>query len=246
MAPGCAGSNIGWSTPAHSESLALRRNWGRRHWQCQRALPVAHGLLPKSYRVPPLIMNVFLTCRAWYVESSKILFELVTPVFTSSADAYRFFAQQPRRNLRHLRHLELSITQKDDRVCLTRWMLARSSGPALPGVPYGDRLWRKLIEKIEERALALRHLDINIGCGIYATTILRPFGDMVGVFNQETGGEGLVPESSERHTELRKLIRRMYHEPWVLPDKLVVQFWPRDNSKAVVYVQEGKNMVKRA
>jgi hypothetical protein len=184
-----------------------------------------------------------------YAESSQILFETVTPVFTASADAYRFFFTLPRpfkNSLQHLRHLELNLTQKDDRIYLTKRALAVYKGPALPHVPYGANLWWKLIERIRKAAPALRHLDINIGSSMRPRDVLQPFGQMVTSFDPNTGGEEDLPAPSEwsRFIEGLRRQRAQLHHTWVLPEKLVVQFRARDDTR-VVYVQDGKRLVKR-
>jgi hypothetical protein len=72
--------------------------------------------------------------RPRYLEAAQSLFETVTLVFTSSADAHQFFAAQPRHPfLPHLRSLELSIAYTNDHLFLSKILHDNPPRPSTGG-----------------------------------------------------------------------------------------------------------------
>ncbi|AEO67323.1 uncharacterized protein THITE_2129247 [Thermothielavioides terrestris NRRL 8126] len=102
------------------EAWIMRLNWGR-HWKCQYAVQKRWD--PRAGKGRPAkkapFLPLFLTCKRMYVETMQSFLENVTLVFTSSLDAHQFFVNQ-HLDLAHLRCLELSFTNNNDHLYLTK------------------------------------------------------------------------------------------------------------------------------
>ncbi|KAK3688761.1 hypothetical protein B0T22DRAFT_490371 [Podospora appendiculata] len=81
--------------------LGTQVHWGR-HSDCQARWDGDEAVAP--------FLPVFLVCKRIYWEAIDSLFSTVTPVFTSSQDAYRFFVCAPHPFLASLLSLEPSFT----------------------------------------------------------------------------------------------------------------------------------------
>ncbi|KAM7193682.1 hypothetical protein V8F20_008319 [Naviculisporaceae sp. PSN 640] len=97
----------------------MRQHWNR-HWKCQSAVmkrwDPETGSVTQTERSPFLPM--FLTCKKMYWEAISSFFENVTPIFTSSKDAHRFFVLHPHPFAGHIRTLELNFTDQNDHLFL--------------------------------------------------------------------------------------------------------------------------------
>ncbi|KAK4237695.1 hypothetical protein C8A03DRAFT_34315 [Achaetomium macrosporum] len=102
-----------------------RLSWGK-HWKCQLSIQKRWDPQTDEERPRDLapFLPMFLTCKRMYTEAMPSFLENVTLVFTSSVDAHRFFLQHPRQPppffAEHMRHLELSFTNNNDHLYLTR------------------------------------------------------------------------------------------------------------------------------
>ncbi|KAL2015249.1 hypothetical protein VTK56DRAFT_5946 [Thermocarpiscus australiensis] len=99
----------------------MRLNWGK-HWKCQHAIQKRWD--PSTGSAEPVeeapFLPLFLTCKKIYLEAIVSFFENVTPIFTSSVDAHRFFIQRPHSFLDSLRSLELSFSNPNDHLYLSK------------------------------------------------------------------------------------------------------------------------------
>ena len=93
------------------------------------------------------------------------LFSSITPVFTSSSDATRFFLHRPNPFLDEIRSLELSFCNPNDQMYLFKSIAFASSAPDRPNrlSVFGDQPWRELLGAVRTQATALRHLRITVG-----------------------------------------------------------------------------------
>ncbi|KAM7216991.1 hypothetical protein V8F06_007630 [Rhypophila decipiens] len=97
----------------------MRQHWNR-HWKCQSALMKRWnpdtGSVTEVERSP--FLSMFLTCKKMYWETIASCFENITPIFTSSKDAHRFFVLHPHPFASHIRTLELNFTDQNDHLFL--------------------------------------------------------------------------------------------------------------------------------
>ncbi|KAK4040648.1 hypothetical protein C8A01DRAFT_35301 [Parachaetomium inaequale] len=184
----------------------------------------------------PPFLPLILTCKRLYFEGVCEFFETVTPVFTTSLDAHRFFLERPHPLLHCLLHLELNLTHSRDHPYLPG---VEHPQPLLPGVPrtpryecglslcrrdlYGAENWDRLIRGIRRAAPHLQQLDVNVRSEAELETILDPFG---AVDDERARGYGDVDE----------------HDLWEVPGRLVVQFSVAGERTA--YEQRGRRMVR--
>jgi hypothetical protein len=198
-----------------------------------------------------------------YIEAACHFFETVTPVFTTSLDAHRFFVEQPHRLLARLRHLELSLTHSGDHLYLAGVQHPRPLVPGVPRTPrcgcglalcrrklYGAHNWAELIGGIRAVAPNLRQLDVNVRSEVDVETILSWFDAVEGeravfrhwlnAFFVDVGGDDQdFPDASAPGYGD---IDHVWYDPWEVPRRLVVQF--SAGSERVVYEQRGCAMVR--
>jgi hypothetical protein len=180
-----------------------------------------------------------------YWESIASLFETVTPVFTSSEDAHRFFIQRPHPFLSNIRTLEFSFTNPNDHLFLAQVQ----RGPVEEPVPvvtnphacmvmpcrleiFGQTLWAELVKGLRSAIPDLKDFDVTIGGRFSHEMALARFGCL-----REGCAEGTVDGGSE---ECQKEDDERV-EPWTLPGRLAV-FFKTDEQR---YVQEGVKMIKQ-
>ncbi|KAK5653254.1 hypothetical protein OQA88_9153 [Cercophora sp. LCS_1] len=205
----------------------MRLHWDK-HWGCQSAImgrwDGRTGLATDPESSPFLPV---------YWEAIDNLFNVVTPVFTSSEDVLRFFIQKPHPFLSSTRSLEFSFTNANDHLFLTRVQReqrasARGVVPALNGGTalhpcIGQQLWSELVRGIQTTIPGLRDFDITIGGRMAHDSALEIFGRCQAE-NDESG-------AAERDTCL-----------WTLPGRLSVLFKSPDEQR---YIQEGPLMVRQ-
>ncbi|KAK0642088.1 hypothetical protein B0T16DRAFT_336534 [Cercophora newfieldiana] len=231
----------------------MRLHWDK-HWKCQHQImkrwdPQTGNAKPAE---PSPFLPLFLTCKKMYLESLTSLFETVTPVFTSSEDAYRFFLQRPHPFLGSIRSLEFSFTNPNDHLFLAQVQRERGPPvkepepepePAPAPVPsaaanahacmimpcrlevFGQTLWAELAQGVRGAIPDLKDFEVTIGGRFSHRETLGRLGWRV----EENGEE---PEVQEGEGIV---------EPWALPGRLAV-FFKTDETR---YVQQGGKMVRQ-
>ncbi|KAK0620689.1 hypothetical protein B0T14DRAFT_521958 [Immersiella caudata] len=223
----------------------MRLHWDK-HWKCQHQ--VMKRWDPQTGNAkdaePSPFLALFLTCKKMYWESISSLFETVTPVFTSSEDAHRFFIQRPHPFLSSIRTLEFSFTNPNDHLFLAQVQRGPIEEPvpvvtnphACMVMPYrleifGQTLWGELVRGLRGAIPDLKDFDVTIGGRFSHEVALARFG-----WRPEAGVEGVGEGGSEEGQEDDERV-----EPWTLPGRLAVLF-KADEQR---YVQEGVKMVRR-
>ncbi|KAL1847529.1 hypothetical protein VTK73DRAFT_10331 [Phialemonium thermophilum] len=142
--------------------------WGS-HWRCQELVmqrwdPHTGETRRVQWLCP--FMPLFVSSKRMYLEALPSLMSRVTPIFTSSEDAWRFFVRRPPPALDQLRSLELSFCHPNDPLYLGSfsWTTAPKTGIQTTAPPvFGAELWRELLTAIRGRAPRLRVLHITLG-----------------------------------------------------------------------------------
>ncbi|KAK3353732.1 hypothetical protein B0T25DRAFT_456652 [Lasiosphaeria hispida] len=230
----------------------MRLHWDK-HWKCQHAIMKRWDPLTGNAKdaEPSPFLPLFLTCKKMYWEAIASLFENVTPIFTTSEDAHRFFIQKPHPFLGHIRSLEFSFTNSNDHLFLAQVRREPGSGKAAPasvaggpstgGHPcmtmpcrleiFGQQLWSELVQGVQNRVPDLRDFDITIGGRMAHNAAMARFGS----HEEEIAAEG------DTDTDVGVWQERDAPETWALPGKLAV-FFKTDERR---YVQEGSKMVRK-
>ncbi|KAK1758852.1 hypothetical protein QBC47DRAFT_356769 [Echria macrotheca] len=219
----------------------MRLHWDK-HWKCQHAVMKRWDSRTGSAREAAAspFLPVFLTCKKMYWEAVACLFETVTPVFTSSEDAYRFFIQRPHPFLGSVRSLEFCFTNPNDHLFLAQVQRdvrndppPDEAAPAAGTVPhpcmvmpcrldvFGQQLWRELVEGVQASIPGLRDLDVTIGGRMAHDDALARFGRRHAEGDEEANQEGV--------------------DTWTLPGRLAVLFKSEDQ----LYVQQGTKLIRQ-
>ncbi|KAK0719397.1 hypothetical protein B0H67DRAFT_681520 [Lasiosphaeris hirsuta] len=231
----------------------MRLHWDK-HWKCQHAIMKRWDPLTGNAEdaEPSPFLPLFLTCKKIYWEAMASLFENVTPIFTSSEDAHRFFIQKPHPFLGHIRSLEFSFTNSNDHLFLAQVLRESGSGKAASAsvaagastgehhpstaMPcrleiFGQQLWSELVQGVQSKVPDLRDFDITIGGRMAHNAAMVRFG----CHQEEIAAEG------DADTDVGVWQERDAPETWTLPGKLAVLFKTDERR----YVQQGSKMVRQ-
>ncbi|KAK3389912.1 hypothetical protein B0H63DRAFT_519147 [Podospora didyma] len=231
-------------------ALVRRLQWGR-HWSCQEKVmrrwdPITGNITPgeKSPFLP-----LFLTCKKIYWESIICFFEMVTPIFTSSEDAIVYFTRSPHPFLSHLRSLELSFSNPNDRLFLARinpqqHLGANDDRDDQNRLNIGEQLWTDMLQAVHSAVPRLRDLDITLGGRMAATQeqVLSRFGHQQDDLANETeeGVNEIYPVTTYDLATQDPDKTSPSTEFWRLRGKLAVHF-KLDQQR---YIQRGDRMVR--
>ncbi len=168
------------------------------------------------------VPNADLCDRYW--EAIVSFFESVTPVFTSSEDAYHFFNLKPHPFLGSFRSVEFSFTNPNDHLFLAQVQREQDDTPPPAAVGpntgdhpcltvpcrlevFGQQLWAQLVQGVKTRVPDLRDFDITIVGRLNHAATLTRFGPFV------EGDEEVEVEQKEEG-----------QSAWALPGRLTVLF----------------------
>ncbi|KAK3935348.1 hypothetical protein QBC46DRAFT_51888 [Diplogelasinospora grovesii] len=221
-------------------ALVMRFHWDK-HWKCQHAImkrwDPQTGKAKEVERSP--FLPLFLTCKKMYWETVVSFFENVTPIFTSSEDAYRFFVRRRHPFLDRLRSLEFSFTNHNDHLYLSR---LRTNGvekavgchgcttipcPTCRPEVFGQELWVELLQSVRTQITNLRDFDITVNS--------RTPNDILRVFGHELDDDRRSDSDATRDLDKDEFPK------WQVPGKLVVYF----KSDYQRYMQDGSGRMVR-
>ncbi|KAK4161498.1 hypothetical protein QBC43DRAFT_243308 [Cladorrhinum sp. PSN259] len=241
----------------------LRIHWGK-HWKCQHA--VQRRWDPRtgtSKEVPPApFLSVFLTCKKMYSEAIVSFFENVTPIFTCSRDATRFFMEAPHPYLEALRSVEFNLCNVNDYLYLSKiWRdpVSRAAAHRMlhPNEPsddddyqsarvvhrtqtrlIGKELWDNLIQGMRVTTPYLRDMEIYIAGRIKKHEILMPFG--YNASEEELKDTNTIEAINQSpHTPEEQVDDTEPITPWILRGLVHVTFCP----SGALYLQREGNMI---
>ncbi|GAB1318425.1 hypothetical protein MFIFM68171_08635 [Madurella fahalii] len=235
----------------------MRLNWGK-HWKCQHAIQKRWD--PLTGRAEPAeeapFLPLFLTCKKIYLEAIVSFFENVTPVFTFSVDAHRFFIQRPHSFLEDLRSLELSFTNPNDHLYLTKRGEDTVAPPVETGTDDDNSVLLHMLARPAPRALGCTAescppSSITFGEKLWRTLLQGVKDAAPNVRDMNVTLAGRISRDAilagfgefEKHegTTPELLDGESAPEVWKLPGKLAVTFKPDGET----YVQEGSKMIRQ-
>ncbi|KAK3988242.1 hypothetical protein QBC44DRAFT_329739 [Cladorrhinum sp. PSN332] len=235
----------------------LRVHWGK-HWKCQhvvqRRWDPRTGTTKDAPKSP--FLPVFLTCKRMYSEAITSFFANVTPIFTCSKDAQRFFMDKPHPYLSAVRCVELSLANNNDNLYLSNiWRdpacrhhrlaqpheLSEEDDEPTTIVAHrpetrilGKALWEKLILGMRENTPNLKDMEVCIAGCIKRHEVLSPFG--YDATEEELRDSDIMDRSGESSRAIKQADEEP-ETPWVPLGKVVITF---RNNKTVYMQQDGK------